>query len=88
MPYVYILESLKDKNKYIGSAKNLRKRIKQHLEGVVVSTRNRRPLRIIGWREFGNIEDTVLWEKKYKKSHGQLERDIKNKKIILYNFKH
>jgi len=84
MPYVYILKSKKDGRLYIGSTKNLKGRVKEHIIGSVPSTRYRRPLLLIGWREFNNIKDAVLWEKKYKNSHGQLERDIKNNKITLY----
>lgn len=84
MPYVYFLRSKKDRKMYIGSTKYLRKRIYAHIKGQVPSTKNRRPFTIIGWRKFNNIVDTVLWEKKYKKSHGQLKRDIRNKKIYLY----
>mgnify|MGYP003393998439 CR=1 FL=1 len=83
MPYVYILVSNKDKCRYIGSTKNLKERIKAHFKGEVPSTKNRRPLVLFGWREFESIYEAVLWEKKYKNSHGQLERDIKNNKIIL-----
>lgn len=84
MPYVYILKSKKDGRHYIGSTKNLRNRIEEHIKGNVKSTRYRRPLILIGWREFANIKDATIWEKKYKNSHGQVERDIKNQKIKLY----
>ncbi len=84
MPYVYFLKSLRDGKKYIGSTKNLRKRIKEHLEGKVIATKHRRPLKLIGWREFDRIKDAALWEKKYKNSHGQLQRDINKQKIIIY----
>ncbi len=88
MAYVYILRSKKDRRLYIGSAKNLKNRIKEHINGLVLSTKNRRPLLLIGWREFADIKNAALWEKKYKNSHGQLERDIKNSKIILYKHRH
>lgn len=45
--YVYILESLKDGNRYIGYTKDLRKRMKEHNSGGSFSTVYRRPLRLI-----------------------------------------
>lgn len=83
MPYVYILKSLKDHKLYIGSTKQLKKRIEDHFAGRVFSTKSRRPLILIDWRKFEKVEDATLWEKKYKRSHGQLRRDIKNYKINL-----
>lgn len=83
MPYIYILKSRKDGRFYIGSTINLQKRIKDHLSGYVQSTKHRQPLMLFGWRRFRTIEEAVLWEKKYKRSHGQMERDIRSKKIYL-----
>lgn len=77
------MESERDGNFYIGSTKDLEKRISEHERGWVKSTAYRRPLKFFGYREFSTIEEAAGWEKKYKKSHGQLERDIKNGKIIL-----
>jgi len=80
-PCIYILQSLKDGNQYIGSTFNIDRRLSEHNRGKVKSTKRRRPLKLIGIRKFDNIADASLWEKKYKKSHGQLERDIRNKNI-------
>jgi len=79
--YVYILKSLRDGRKYIGSTVNLENRLKEHNTGLVRSTSFRRPLQIIGVRKFTTIEEAVQFEKKYKNSHGQLERDFKNGKM-------
>jgi len=83
--YVYVLKSDKDGNKYIGSTTNLYRRLNEHNNGQVKSTRHRRPLKLIGLREFNDIYEAILWEKKYKNSHGQLERDIQNNKITIWN---
>ena len=45
--YVYILRSVKDKKLYTGYTKNLKLRFKQHQKGLIVSTKNRRPLELI-----------------------------------------
>lgn len=42
--YIYILRSARDKRLYVGSATDLRKRLREHRDGRVRSTRHRRPL--------------------------------------------
>lgn len=83
MPYVYILRSLKDQKKYIGSTINLEKRLRQHKNGEVISTKYRRPLKLIGCQYFITIQEAALFEKKYKRSHGALERAIKKGLVKL-----
>lgn len=83
MGYVYILKSLKDKNKYIGSTINLEKRLKLHNQGQVQSTRNRRPLVLVAYQEFSSIQEAAALEKKYKRSHGSLDRAIKKGDFVI-----
>jgi putative endonuclease len=45
--FVYILKSLKDNRFYIGETADLERRIFEHNEGWVKSTRDRRPLIIV-----------------------------------------
>ena len=47
MSYVYILESLKNRQLYIGSTNNLERRIEDHTLGKSISTKSRRPFRIV-----------------------------------------
>ncbi len=75
--YVYILQSLKDNHNYIGSTTDIKRRVKEHQKGLVKSTKNRLPLILYGFRKFDSIKEAAIWEKKYKRSHGQLLRDIK-----------
>lgn len=44
MWYVYILRSVKDGKHYVGSSDDLKRRLREHNEGRVESTRPRRPL--------------------------------------------
>ncbi|MGD9899462.1 MAG: GIY-YIG nuclease family protein [Calditrichaceae bacterium] len=44
---VYILLSEKDKKRYIGCSGNLKRRLSEHQAGLVKSTRNRRPLKLV-----------------------------------------
>jgi len=83
MSYVYILKGIKDNKRYIGSTINLEKRVRQHEEGHVESTKNRRPLMLFAYREFDTISEASLYEKKYKRSSGQIQRDIKNHKLKI-----
>lgn len=87
MWYVYLLQSKKDGKKYIGSSSDINRRVKQHNNGEVLSTRYRRPLFLMGYQEFNNVNDAVSFEKKYKRSHGALERAIRKRefKIIVDN---
>ena len=45
--YVYVLESLKDGERYIGYTNNLRKRLEEHNKGKNFSTKFRLPFRLI-----------------------------------------
>jgi putative endonuclease len=47
MFYVYLLKSKKDNNLYIGFTGNLAQRIRDHANGVVPSTKSRRPFELI-----------------------------------------
>ena len=47
MFYTYVLFSYKDKKLYIGSTSDIKKRLKRHLAGEVISTKNRRPLELL-----------------------------------------
>jgi putative endonuclease len=46
MWYVYILKSLKDWQLYVGSTNDLRRRVREHQNGLCESTRYRRPLNL------------------------------------------
>jgi len=77
MAWVYVLISQRDKNRYIGSTINLSKRLTEHNNGLVYSTRNRRPLVLYAYQDFNNITEARLTEKKYKKSRGAYENAIR-----------
>lgn len=71
MHYVYVLISLKDKNNYVGYTKNLPNRIKQHNNGMVFSTKNRRPLRLIYFEACLEQRDAINREKYLKTAWGK-----------------
>lgn len=47
MFYTYVLYSLRDRRWYTGATGNLMERMHQHEKGAVLSTRHRRPLRLV-----------------------------------------
>jgi len=55
MNFVYLLKSLKDNKKYIGSTNNLKRRIEEHNLGKVLSTRYRKPFICLGYQTFDTI---------------------------------
>ncbi|MDH7606000.1 MAG: GIY-YIG nuclease family protein [Melioribacter sp.] len=69
MFYVYVLKSLKDYKRYIGFTENLQRRLFEHNNGLVKSTKNRRPLELIYLEEFISKKDALLREK-FLKSTG------------------
>ena len=81
MYYVYILKSLKDKRLYIGYTSNLKLRHKEHCDGMVKSTANRRPLELIYYEAYKNEKDARNREKYLKgggKAHNNLKQQIEN----------
>jgi len=75
--YVYILKSEKDNNFYVGYTHNLQRRVKDHNDGRVKSTKNRRPLHLVYWEGCLNQTDATKREKYLKSSWGK--RYIKNR---------
>ncbi|HSW88018.1 MAG TPA: GIY-YIG nuclease family protein [Candidatus Saccharimonadales bacterium] len=79
MYYAYILR-LKDKTYYHGSSDDLKERIKTHKYGLVESTKNLRPFKIIYYAAFET--KTFGFEKYLKTSSGFAFR---NKRLIENN---
>jgi putative endonuclease len=75
--YVYVLQSKKDGNNYVGYTNDLKRRILEHEKGEVKSTKNRRPLHLIYWEGCLNQNDATSREKYLKTAWGK--RYIKNR---------
>ena len=71
MYYTYVLLSQKDGRFYTGSTGNLRKRIDEHNNGEVLSTKYRRPLRLIYYEACLNKYDALRREKYLKTGMGK-----------------
>ncbi len=71
--YTYVLLSLADGDRYVGSTDDLVDRMKEHDSGHVASTKNRRPLKLIYYeacltRTSARKRETYLktaWGKRY-----------------------
>ena len=71
MHYTYLLQSIKDKDFYTGSIKNLKLRFEQHNKGLVESTRGRRPLKLVYYEACLTQEDATRREKYLKTYNGK-----------------
>ena len=64
MPYVYILECA-DGTYYVGSTRELEKRVWQHSTGAGAAyTSRRRPVRLVFAQEFDRIDEAYAMEKR------------------------
>ena len=68
MYYVYVLQSLKDNNLYVGYTENVPSRFEAHEKGRVASTKHRRPLKLI-YFEACLMQEDALKREKYLKTH-------------------
>jgi len=55
--YVYVLESLKDKNRYVGFTTDLKRRMEEHRKGLSESTKPRLPMKLIYFEASTNEYD-------------------------------
>ncbi len=81
MFYVYIIKSKKDRKCYIGSTNNLKKRIKEHNAGKVLSTKYRKPFVLVYYEAFRSEKDARTREqrlKNYGKATTELYKKLKN----------
>ena|SRR5438876_4866375 len=75
--YVYVLKSAKDGQLYTGYTCDLMKRLNEHNSGLVSSTKNRIPFRLIYWEGCLNQQDATHREQYLKSSWGK--RFLKNR---------
>jgi len=69
--YVYVLQSQKDFQYYVGYSKNIQKRLAEHESGKVRSTQHRLPVRLIYWEGCLNQQDATKREKYLKTAWGK-----------------
>lgn len=77
MWYTYLLQSKKDGKWYTGCAEDLRKRFKEHQQGLVPSTKSRGPFEILYYEVCSDKQDAFTREKYLKSGMGK--RYLKNR---------
>ncbi len=70
--YTYVLKSDKDNKLYIGFTNNLKLRFEQHKKGLVTSTKNRRPLKLIYCEICTERKDATKREGYLKTHYGKM----------------
>jgi putative endonuclease len=79
MYYVYILQSERDKEFYVGQTADLKRRYSEHQAGRVESTKNRLPFKLLCYEAYNTKEEATRREEYLKTSDGR--KDIR-KRII------
>ena len=77
MYYTYVLQSKKDMQFYTGYTQDLKKRLEEHSDGRVESTKWRRPIELIYYEACLNKDDAIQREKYLKSGIGK--RYLKNR---------
>ena len=75
--YVYVLRSKLDKKFYTGFTSDLEKRLEEHNNGKVYSTKTRLPFEIVYYEVCFCIDDAIHREKYLKTTYGK--RYLKNR---------
>ncbi len=78
--FIYVLESSKDGNLYVGYTNNLNRRFKEHNGGEVDVTKHRRPFGLVYFEGYLNQQDATAREKFFKTGWGRahLKKVLKN----------
>ena len=82
MWFVYFLKSLGKRWYYVGSTNRIEKRVDEHNNGFVKSTKLYRPLKLVFTRKFESEKEARGYEQKVKKCRREKEkiiREIENK---------
>ncbi len=80
MYYTYVLQSQKDKQFYTGFTEDLKLRFEQHSKGLVESTKDRTPLKLVYYEACLDKSDAIKREKNLKSYQGRmfLKRRLKS----------
>lgn len=69
--YTYVLQGSTNGNFYTGATSDLKKRLKQHNDGLVFSSKHMRPLRLIYFEACLNKDDAYRRERYLKSGMGK-----------------
>jgi len=74
MPYfIYVLKSETTDSSYVGHTSNLEKRLVEHNNAKSLSTRGKRPWRLVHKEEYATRSEAVSRERYFKSAKGRLE---------------
>jgi putative endonuclease len=71
MYYTYVLRSAKDQKLYIGHTSDLKRRYNQHTNGLVESTKLRRPLELVYYEACLESDKAIKREHYFKTGFGR-----------------
>ena len=75
MFYVYVLNSIKYDELYVGSTSDLKQRIIEHNKGKVISTKTKRPYKLLYYEAYG-VESDARRREKMLKLRGQARNQL------------
>ncbi len=80
MWYVYIIESKKDGDRYVGMSNDLKRRFTLHNQGKVIATRDRHPFALLYYEAHHNKYDAAARERFLKTGWGKewIKKTLKN----------
>jgi len=78
MFYVYVLQSVKDSELYVGSTNDLKRRLDEHTNGRVESTNHRQPLRLVYYEAY-NAEGDARRREQNLKLRGQARTQLRRR---------
>ena len=85
MYYVYVLQSKKDYKNYYGFCQDIKKRVKEHNQGKVRSTKSRKPFVLIYYETVETRKQALRKEKYFKSGFGRkyVKKKISNQGPIV-----
>ena len=81
MWYVYVIKSLKNERLYVGSTNDIKRRLKEHNDGIGGKyTKDNRPFKLVFYEAFLNKKDAMKDELFFKTGYGRevLKDKLKN----------
>jgi putative endonuclease len=75
--FIYVLKSESTGSSYVGHTSNLEKRLVEHNNGKSLSTRGKRPWRLVYKEEYTTRSEAALRERYFKSVEGRLELKAK-----------
>lgn len=79
--YVYFILSLKDRSVYVGFSEDLRRRLREHNEGLGKSTKAKRPYILVYYEAYKGKTQAMKREIELKKSWSKKEEVLRRLEI-------